>query len=98
MATTKATEGTVALGDSRIRAITFNQEVSCTRCGGLMVRDFCTDLLGGANGLESPTSRCVQCGDVVDPVIRCNRHLQHEAGAIRDLKTSKTTLQGQGSI
>ena len=36
----------------------------CSRCGGLMVMDQLIDL---------PSERCVQCGDVVDPVILLNR-------------------------
>ncbi len=98
MATTKTMEGTVGLSDKRGQILTPQQESSCLRCGGLMVRDFCTDLLNGASGLESTTSRCVQCGDVVDPVIRWNRYLQQAAGAVREMRTSKQVLQGQVSI
>lgn len=36
----------------------------CSRCGGLMVAELLIDL---------PSHRCVQCGDVVDPVILHNR-------------------------
>lgn len=51
-----------------------------------MVPDFCTDLLNGSGSLDCTTKRCVQCGDIVDPVIRLNRHLQQLAGATRELK------------
>ena len=98
MATTKTMEGTVALSEIRRQILTVQQESSCLRCGGLMVRDFCTDLLNGASGLDSTTSRCVQCGDVVDPVIRWNRYLQQAAGAVREMSTSKPVLQGQVSV
>ena len=98
MATTKTLEGTVALSDIRRQILTLHQESSCLRCGGLMVRDFCTDLLNGASGLHSTSSRCVQCGDVADPVIRWNRYLQQAAGAVREMKTSKPVLQGQVSV
>ena len=98
MATTKTMEGTVAVSEIRRQILTLHQESNCLRCGGLMVRDFCTDLLSGASGLDSSTSRCVQCGDVVDPVIRWNRHLQQAAGAAREMKTSKPALQGQVSV
>ena len=37
---------------------------SCGRCGGLMVEEPCVDF---------SVRRCVQCGDVVDPVILDNR-------------------------
>lgn len=40
----------------------------CSRCDGLMVPHWCVDLL---------VRRCVQCGDLVDPVILHNRHLRH---------------------
>ncbi len=98
MATTKTTEGTVGLSDIRRQILTLQQESSCLRCGGLMVRDFCTDLLSGASGLDSTTLRCVQCGDVVDPVIRWNRYLQQAAGVVREMRTSKPVLQGQVSV
>jgi hypothetical protein len=48
-------------------------ESTCTRCGGLMVSDFCMDLLNSTGELEFPAKRCVQCGEVVDPVIQRNR-------------------------
>ena len=43
----------------------------CTRCDGLLVEEFCMDLSN-----SEPTSaarRCVQCGELVDPVILANR-------------------------
>jgi hypothetical protein len=52
---------------------------TCGRCGGLMVSEFCMDLLNSAGELEIETLRCVQCGDVVDPVILQNRLRQQEA-------------------
>ncbi len=81
MATTKTTEGIAGLSEGRSQILASRQEANCMRCGGLMVRDFCTDLLSGASGFDCTTSRCVQCGDVVDPVIRWNRYLQQAAGA-----------------
>jgi len=48
-------------------------ESSCARCGGLMVGDFCMDLLHSTGELELAAKRCVQCGEVVDPVIQRNR-------------------------
>lgn len=36
----------------------------CSRCGGLMVTEQSIDL---------PAQRCVQCGEIVDPVILHNR-------------------------
>ena len=51
---------------------------TCRRCGGLMVSDFCMDLLNSPGELEFAAKRCVQCGEVVDPVILRNRRTGHE--------------------
>lgn len=56
-------------------------ESSCARCGGLMVDDFCMDLLHSTGELELAAKRCVQCGEVVDPVIQRNRWLWQESSA-----------------
>ncbi len=44
-----------------------------------MVGEFCTDLLSSTGELEVLASRCVQCGEVLDPVILQNRRRQQEA-------------------
>ncbi|HSA61783.1 MAG TPA: hypothetical protein VLE03_06050 [Nitrospiraceae bacterium] len=68
---------------------------SCARCGGLMVSDFCMDLLNSTGELEFAARRCVQCGEVVDPVIQRNRRLRQESMAVRfagqSLSTSRVT-------
>ena len=50
----------------------------CSRCGGLMVNDFCLDVLGSIGESEFAAKRCVQCGEVVDPVILRNRGTRQE--------------------
>ena len=40
-----------------------------------MVGEFCMDLVNGTGELEFLASRCVQCGDVVDPLILKNRNM-----------------------
>lgn len=48
----------------------------CSRCMGLMVAEEAFDSqVGRAHG-GSLVRRCVQCGEVVDPVILQNRQLQ----------------------
>jgi hypothetical protein len=54
----------------------FRTRTTCVRCGGLMVGEFCMDLLNSSGELEVETLRCVQCGEVVDPVILANRAIQ----------------------
>ena len=63
-------------------------KLTCSRCGGLMVQDFCTDFLNTTGEFDCSIARCVQCGDVVDPVIQRNRHLQQTAGIGVELKAS----------
>lgn len=46
----------------------------CGRCSGLMVLEHCTDLLELSGDIDFLAFRCLQCGDVVDPVILRNRH------------------------
>jgi hypothetical protein len=44
-----------------------------------MVDDFCMDVLGNIGEAELAAKRCVQCGEVVDPVILRNRGARQEA-------------------
>ena len=48
----------------------------CSRCGGLMVTEQCFDLLSDNGHLDFLAQRCVQCGELVDPVILHNRRLR----------------------
>lgn len=41
----------------------------CPRCSGLMVVEWCEDLS------DYTAQRCVQCGELIDPVIVQNRRL-----------------------
>ncbi|MBI5316509.1 MAG: hypothetical protein HZB34_11105 [Nitrospirae bacterium] len=49
---------------------------TCIRCGGLMVTDFSMDVLFCLDETEFAAIRCVQCGEIVDPVILRNRGVQ----------------------
>ena len=73
-------------------------EPICSRCGGLMVREFCTDLLNSTGELDCPVARCIQCGDVVDPVIRRNRQLQQAGGSTREMRASSSPVHNQVSV
>lgn len=42
----------------------------CSRCNGLMIAEWCDD------PSEHVGRRCVQCGELIDPVILHNRWLQ----------------------
>lgn len=53
-------------------------ESKCARCGGLMVKDFCMDLLNSFGESKFAAKRCVQCGEVVDSEILLNRQIGQE--------------------
>lgn len=46
---------------------------SCRRCGGMLVNEQCMDLAESVGGYSFWGSRCIQCGDLIDPVILRNR-------------------------
>jgi ribosomal protein S27AE len=48
----------------------------CPRCGGFMVAEHCFDLLSDSGRLDFMARRCVQCGELIDPVILQNRRLR----------------------
>ena len=56
---------------------------TCVRCGGFMVKEVSTDLLNSTGELECVTTRCVQCGDILDPVILRNRFIHQESMAVQ---------------
>jgi DNA-directed RNA polymerase subunit RPC12/RpoP len=58
---------------ARIRA-GIHSENRCLRCSGLMVAEWCEDLS------DYRAQRCLQCGEVIDPVILRNRGAQQRNG------------------
>lgn len=50
-----------------------HHESTCARCGGFMVNDSYLDLLNNVGESKFSAKRCVQCGEIVDPVILSNR-------------------------
>ena len=56
-------QSTEAAARSRAR---IHSEDRCSRCSGLMVAEWCEDLS------DYRAQRCVQCGEVIDPVILQN--------------------------
>jgi RNase P subunit RPR2 len=55
----------------------FGETIRCSRCNGLMVGEqgFAARIDTGEASVS--LRRCVQCGEIVDPVILRNRRLQH---------------------
>lgn len=57
--------------------------IRCPRCMGLMVVEESFDSIAGGGQVDSLVRRCVQCGEVVDPVILQNRQLRFGTDAGR---------------
>ena len=64
----------------------------CPRCGGLMVPEQCFDLRDDTGHLDFLARRCVQCGDLVDPLILRNRHLRSLGAPMKSAKGSKSSV------
>lgn len=45
----------------------------CTRCGGMMVRETCMDVLSDYDKWKFQAQHCIQCGELIDPFILLNR-------------------------
>lgn len=58
-----------------------SSESRCHRCNGLLVPEYTSDFQGAPGG-EVLARRCVQCGEVIDPIILRNRHLQRKRGGV----------------
>ena len=52
---------------------TYNHNIPCPRCQGLMSPEWCVNLNYDAGEMEILTWRCLQCGELIDPVILANR-------------------------
>lgn len=83
MATASEEAARVGRLETRVVLSMVNHRSTCSRCGGLMVSDFCMDLLNSTGELEFAAKRCVQCGEVVDAVIERNRQLRQDMLTIR---------------
>ncbi len=60
--------------------------IRCSRCRGLMIVEGSFDSTVGAAPVDCLARRCVQCGEVVDPVILQNRRSQIESNPTRTVK------------
>jgi len=83
MATASTEQGNVNHLRHRAVSSAALPESMCVRCGGFMVRDLCMDLLNSTGELAFAAKRCVQCGEVVDPVIVRNRRVRLESRTVR---------------
>ena len=61
---------------------------TCLRCGGLMVNEISTDLMNSSSEMKCTTRRCVQCGDILDPVILRHRHIRQAPMTVQNTENS----------
>jgi hypothetical protein len=59
--------------DNRPPSISQAGEGTCTRCGGLMIKEYYLDLQDDTGQIGITGLRCTSCGEVIDPVIFQNR-------------------------
>lgn len=70
--------GTIGLPEKELKGReTLVDDVHCSRCMGLMVVEQGVDSTFGRGEADVAFRRCVQCGEMIDPVILQNRRLQH---------------------
>jgi len=53
--------------------------LTCQRCQGLLVREFCMDIHDGTGENGFWAARCLQCGELLDPLILHHRTSRPEA-------------------
>lgn len=63
-------------GRNRLEPNRIFNSVPCSRCTGLMVVEQGFESMLGSSEADVLLRRCVQCGDIVDPVILQNRRSQ----------------------
>jgi len=66
-------ESQVELGEEKKQHLFAEPNGSCGRCGGLTVPTRYMDVLDDTGEVDFIGERCIQCGEVVDPIIRGNR-------------------------
>lgn len=59
--------------DNPPRAVSQAGKNSCTRCDGLMIKEYYMDLEDDSGQIGITGMRCTSCGEVIDPVILRNR-------------------------
>ena len=56
--------------------------MTCTRCQGCMAKDYFLDLMESADNIWMAGWRCLNCGNVLDPVMERNRRGQGMAAVV----------------
>jgi uncharacterized Zn finger protein len=62
--------------------------MTCTRCQGCMAKDYFIDLMESAESMWMAGWRCLNCGNVLDPVVEKNRRGDGTAVAVSTARVS----------
>jgi transcription elongation factor Elf1 len=63
----------------------FDSSFTCLRCKGLLVREFCMDINDGTGENGFWALRCLQCGELLDPLI-----LEHRVSKSHPVLTGRS--------
>ena len=67
---------------------------ACSRCGGLLVDEYCLDMDIGKIGRAYWAKRCIQCGDMIDETI-----LRHRDASYHTLQETDSAAEiGQAFV
>ena len=61
-------------------SLSFDWSFTCPRCQGLFVRVFCMDMYDGTGENGFWALRCLQCGELLDPLILQHRISKPQLG------------------
>ena len=70
-----------------------SDQQTCARCGGLLITDLFMEIMSSPD-VQPPAQRCVQCGEVLDPVILRNRQLGRQSSALSAMSLGRLIQPG----
>lgn len=69
----RVTEAKMGIDPQGVRKASAQERMGCHRCGGLLVQDWVVSLSNDGGDVQVLTYRCLQCGEILDPVVLHNR-------------------------
>ena len=71
--------------------------MQCRRCKGYLITDYFMDILSGSGEVNFTGWRCLNCGDITDPVILRHHQMAPSAPANSKRRWWEATLMQSGS-
>jgi transcription elongation factor Elf1 len=88
MSSTQTKKYKTHLGSQPVSPTILDSAFTCPRCQGLFVRVFCMDMYDGTGENGFWALRCLQCGELLDPLI-----LQHRISKPQLVQTKRPRQQ-----